>query len=517
MKQTSVLFSIIVLSLFVSCKGSDPVDINIIDNSLTTLSESDYRPAFHFTPPLHWMNDPNGMVYYKGEYHLFYQFNPGASVWGPMNWGHTISTDLFNWADMSIALTPDNNGAIFSGSAVVDSLNTSNFKTGTELPLIAIFTSAGNQQTQSLAYSNDKGRNWTKYINNPVLLNSGIADFRDPKVMWYSPQNKWIMSLALGNKISFYSSPDLKNWTFESNFGAGFGAHGGVWECPDLFEMCVEGKSLKKWVLLVSINPGGPNGGSATQYFIGDFDGKNFTADTNETAWVDYGTDNYAGVSFSDIPSIDGRRIIIGWMSNWNYAGVVPTTSWRSTMTVPRVVTLYQKGSNYKLRFNPVVELDKYKNQLSISHLQANEIVELKNNDIIKSGSFDLSFDTDLTDTDSLKISIGNLLEKLTIVFDKKADKVIIDRGKSGPNIFSNYFQNPIQCFSLNLNSNNELDVRILVDKTSIELFWNKGENTMTALFFPAYQYNYLKINGNTSSKFIENFKLNGLNNSLQR
>lgn len=515
MNKSHVIIFLFVLMVSTSCKKNEPI-IDIIDNSLVTLSESDYRPAFHFTPPLHWMNDPNGMVYYKGEYHLFYQYNPGASTWGPMNWGHAVSADLFNWEDLSIALTPDNLGTIFSGSAVIDSFNTAGFKTGEELPMVAIYTSAGNTQSQSMAYSNDKGRNWTKYANNPVLPNPGINDFRDPKVSWYAPLKKWIMALATGSKISFYSSPDLKNWTFESNFGVGFGAHGGVWECPDLFQMPVEGTNFKKWVLLVSINPGGPNGGSATQYFVGNFDGKTFTADSNVTSWVDYGTDNYAGVTFSNMPTTDGRRIMIGWMSNWNYAGSVPTTSWRSTMTVPRVVTLIQNTTGFKLRFNPIDELKKY-NKSTVDSQQPTNKIYLTDNDIVKSGVYDLTFNADMSTTDSLNISIGNLLEKLVVIFDRKSGSVTVDRSKSGVINFSNFFKNNVRCDSMNLSLDHMLDVRILIDKTSIELFWNHGENVITVLFFPTYQYNYMKIQGNTSTRFITNFNLNGLGKSLQR
>ena len=516
MYKSHVILVLIVAMVFSSCKNNEPI-IDIIDNSLVTLSESDYRPAFHFTPPLHWMNDPNGMVYYKGEYHLFYQYNPGASTWGPMNWGHAVSADLFNWEDLSIALTPDNLGTIFSGSAVIDSFNTAGFKTGEELPMVAIYTSAGNTQSQSMAYSNDKGRNWTKYANNPVLPNPGINDFRDPKVSWYAPLKKWIMALATGSKISFYSSPDLKNWTFESNFGVGFGAHGGVWECPDLFQMPVEGTNFKKWVLLVSINPGGPNGGSATQYFVGNFDGKTFTADSNVTSWVDCGTDNYAGVTFSNMPTTDGRRIMIGWMSNWNYAGSVPTTSWRSTMTVPRVVSLVQNENNFKLRCNPVDELKNYRNQLSSVIQGTNKNIDLKDNDVIKSGSYDLSFVADLSTTDSLRITTGNLLERLLITFCKKTGSVSIERSHSGWINFSNFFKENVNCTSLNLDADKKLEIRMLVDKTSVELFWNHGENTMTALFFPVYQYNFLKLDVNTTSTFISNFTLNGINKSLKR
>ncbi len=292
-----------------------------------------HRPHFHFTPESMWMNDPNGMVYYEGEYHLFYQHHPDDVVWGPMHWGHAVSTDLVHWEHLPIALYPDEYGYIFSGSAVVDWKNTSGFGSKHNPPLIAIFTyhdvdgeQAGNNdyQTQGIAYSIDKGRSWTKYENNPVLPNPGIKDFRDPKVIWYEPDQKWIMTLAAHDNVRFYSSPNLKDWIFESEFGKGIGAHGGVWECPDLFPMELDG--TQKWVLLVSLNDGGPNGGSGTQYFIGDFDGKTFINDNskNQILWLDYGRDNYAGVTWSDIPDEDGRRIFMGWMSNWSYAEVVP-------------------------------------------------------------------------------------------------------------------------------------------------------------------------------------------------
>ncbi|MGZ3845099.1 MAG: glycoside hydrolase family 32 protein, partial [Flavisolibacter sp.] len=249
-----------------------------------------YRPQIHFTPLEHWMNDPNGLVYYKGVYHLFYQYYPGATVWGPMHWGHATSTDLFHWKHQPVALYPDSLGYIFSGSAIVDYKNTSGFGKGGKIPLVAMFThhdpkgekeGKTNFQNQSLAYSLDEGRTWTKYSGNPVLKNPGIKDFRDPKVSWNPVANKWILTLAVLDHINFYSSPNLKNWTKESEFGRDLGAHGGVWECPDLFSLDYNGE--KKWVLIVNLNPGGPNKGSATQYFIGDFDGHSFTPFDKET------------------------------------------------------------------------------------------------------------------------------------------------------------------------------------------------------------------------------------------
>lgn len=516
MYKQVVVLSAIALSFFCSCKKDEPTPQKPL-STLVSMSKSDYRPAYHYTPPAHWMNDPNGLVYYAGEYHLFYQYNPNGNTWGPMNWGHTVSTDLFNWKDLPIALSPDQNGTIFSGSAVVDSANTSGLKVGSESPIVAIFTSAGAHQAQSIAYSTDKGRNWSKYDNNPVSPNPGVTDFRDPKVSWFAPQNKWVMALATGNKISFYSSSDLKIWTFESDFGLNYGAHGGVWECPDLFQLTVEGTNLKKWVLLVSINPGGPNGGSATQYFVGNFDGNKFSADANETSWIDYGTDDYAGVTYSNIPTSDGRRIMIGWMSNWNYAGVVPTTTWRSTMTIARVISMFKNGQNYSLKFNPVEELKGYYSQKDTTVIQPKNSIDLKNSTIIKSGSYDISLMADFSQTDSLQLTIGDSAERLLIVFDQKNGTVSIDRSQSGLVGFNPMFKQKMVCSSFTSGADQKMDIRMLVDKTSVELFWNKGERAMTSLFFPKYQFNFLKVKGSGTSPLISSFSIHELSKSIQR
>jgi fructan beta-fructosidase len=274
-----------------------------------------HRPQFHFTPDSMWMNDPNGMVFYKGEYHLFYQHHPHSNVWGPMHWGHAISQDLVHWKHLPIALWPDSLGTIFSGSAVIDWNNSSGLGDGQEPPMVAIFThhnheleKAGSDifQYQSIAYSLDRGRSWTKYPGNPVLENPGIRDFRDPKVSWYEKDQKWLMVFAAQDRIMFYSSPNLIQWNKESEFSVEIAPGEGVWECPDFFPLTVGGE--EKWVLLVSIGDGGPNGGSGTKYYVGDFDGKQFLCDHPDNAprWLDFGKDNYAGVSWSDIPSEDG-------------------------------------------------------------------------------------------------------------------------------------------------------------------------------------------------------------------
>ena len=292
-----------------------------------------YRPQFHFTPDRNWMNDPNGLVYYKGKYHLFFQHNPQANVWGNMSWGHATSADLYNWQEEPVAIACTPTSGIFSGSAVVDINNTSGFGTTDNPPIVAIYTEHQNDesnQSQCLAFSVDEGATFTKYEGNPVL-DINAKNFRDPKVQWID--NQWIMTVALANdfKISFFSSSDLKSWTHLSNFGPAAEV-GGVWECPDLIQFD------DKWVLLVSLNPGGYQVGSGTQYFIGQWNGKEFIADDLQTRWLDYGRDNYAGVTFSNVP--DDKKIFLGWMSNWHYAGKVPTDPWRSTMTLPRELSL---------------------------------------------------------------------------------------------------------------------------------------------------------------------------------
>lgn len=514
-------FILLCFAMFAACtkSGGKANPILTIDSSSTLVSmkESDYRPAYHFTPPLHWMNDPNGLVYNNGTFHLFYQYNPDASVWGNINWGHATSTDLFNWKDQPVAIAPDAQGLIFSGSAVVDANNTSGLKSGSENPMVAVYTIAGTQQAQGMAYSNDGGTSWTKYVSNPVLPNPGTTDFRDPKVSWNAAVQKWIMALATGNKISFYSSADLKSWTYESAFGENTGAHGGVWECPDLFQLPVEGSSATKWVLLVSVNPGGPNGGSSTQYFVGDFDGHTFTTKAQNTLWVDYGTDNYAGVTYNNIPAADGRRVLIGWMSNWNYAQQVTTTSWRSTMTVPRTLSLAGKDGSYLLKSYPVDELKNYEAGTADTAITAPAtVIQLQGNRIIKSGSYEMNFTADLNATNTFQVQIGNSREKFSISLDKVNGNLVMDRGTSGNVDFNGVFKQQILCPFVP-ETGKTTDFRILVDKTSVELFINGGEKVMTAIYFPVYQYNYLKISGNGTSDIVSNFTLNGISKSLLR
>ncbi|TDD99358.1 glycoside hydrolase family 32 protein [Flavobacterium cellulosilyticum] len=501
-----ILFACILI-LFSNCNNDD---ISSKSNAeLVTVGDNDYRPDFHFTPQKNWMNDPNGMVYYAGEYHLFYQYNPNESVWGPMHWGHAISKDLVNWEELPIALYPDNLGNIFSGSIVVDTNNTSGFKTGSESPLVAVFTHqnpANNKQTQSLAYSNDKGRTWTKYANNPVLVNNNKADFRDPKVSWHKGTQKWVMTLAAGDEIMFYTSTNLKNWEYKNSFGKNVGAHGGVWECPDLFKI-KDINGQETWALLVSINPGGPNGGSGTQYFLGDFDGETFTSSQVETLWLDYGTDNYAGVTWSNEPN--GRNLFIGWMSNWSYAQNVPTYSYRSAMTFPR--TLHWQKSNGKsiIVSKLATELIYATGATVIEKTDVPSDLELLDDATLGGGKFYLETTLDFSTINKANIKWGNKSSSVLIEYDKANGELTLNRAESGFK-FNNLNGNIIKCPYV-LPASNQLKISMLVDKSSMEIFLNDGERVLTALVFPLAPFNNLEITANQKTKFIKKIKLSKL------
>lgn len=435
-----------------------------------------FRPQIHFSPKAHWINDPNGMVYFNGIYHLFFQYYPGGTTWGPMHWGHAESTDMLHWKEFPIALYPDSLGYIFSGSAVVDSNNTSGFGTNGKTPMIAIFTQhdpngekAGknNFQNESIAYSVDNGINWIKYNGNPVLKNPGIRDFRDPKVSWYTPDHKWIMTLATKDRITFYSSSNLKNWVKESEFGATTGAHGGVWECPDLFPLKLNGKTY--WILIVNLNPGGPNGGSATQYFIGQFNGNKFIAINDKTRWVDYGPDEYAGVTWNNTGK---RKIFLGWMSNWQYANQVPTEKWRNAMTIPRELSLKKEGNELFLASEPIKELSFLKRKI-IPNISNKSI--LPNQCIIKLKIPML--------TDYVIILSNKKGNQIKIGYDKKANQYYIDRTKSGNVDFLKGFAGRFAAPRLSKYKGSNLT--LVIDATSVELFADGGLTVMTAIYFP--------------------------------
>ncbi|TGD82573.1 glycoside hydrolase family 32 protein [Hymenobacter wooponensis] len=482
--------------------------------SLTALGQSQpkpvppatpqYRPAYHFTPAAHWMNDPNGMVYYKGTYHLFFQHYPEGMEWGPMHWGHATSQDLVSWKEQSIALFPDKLGMIFSGSAVVDENNTSGFGKNGQVPMVAIFThhnpdeeKKGTQkhQYQSLAYSLDEGKTWTKYEGNPVLPNPGIQDFRDPKVSWNTVAKKWVMTLATKDRITFYSSPNLKEWTKLSEFGEKLGAHGGVWECPDLFPLTLNGKTY--WVLLVSINPGGPNGGSATQYFVGQFDGKTFTPQTITQKWIDWGKDDYAGVTWSNTGA---RKIFLGWMSNWEYANQAPTSPWRSAMTTPRDLALKQVGQEIYLTSSPAPEVAKLaQSAQTLKNLTAKSELGLSDKIKLTSPQFQLKLTSKQLQEFALVLSNAGG-EELVIGYDKQANQYYIDRSKAGLTSFSDKFSG--RHTGPRLATSPAADLTLLFDATSVELFADGGLTTMTEIFFPKQPFTQLKLRSGTGITF---------------
>lgn len=467
-----------------------------------------YRPTYHFSPQYGWMNDPNGMVYNDGEYHLYYQHNPYGSRWSNMNWGHAVSKDLVKWEYQPEAIAPDSLGSIFSGSAIIDKHNTAGFGENT---LIAIYTSAGKVQSQSIAYSTDNGRTFTKYDQNPVLSDPKIVDFRDPKVFWHNKSNQWVMSLATSQTISFYGSKNLKQWEKLSEFGEGIGDHGGVWECPDLFPLRYNGQD--KWVLLVSINPGGPNGGSATQYFLGDFDGKNFKPDMSlpYPIWIDYGRDNYAGVSWSNIPETDGRRLFIGWMSNWDYANFVPTINFRSASTLPRELKISNNGKHLVLADYPVKEIDQLRGTAETfddAKIDKNFTIDrlLKDN----KGAYELSMTIDANGAESFEFALQNKMnEKIRFVFDLKNENMYVDRSASGKIDFSDNFGS--KEIKAPLVKKDIYTIRLFVDKASTELFINEGELTQTNIVFPTEPYNTLSFesNGTINVKDIKVYNLN--------
>jgi fructan beta-fructosidase len=473
-----------------------------------------YRPQYHFSPEEKWMNDPNGLVYHDGTYHLFYQYYPGDIVWGPMHWGHAESKDLVFWEHKPIALFPDEKGYIFSGSAVLDEKNTSSLGTEDNPPLVAIFTyhdvngeRAGREdfQTQGIAYSLDNGATWEKYTGNPVIPNPGIRDFRDPKVFWHEESQTWILVLVAGDHAQIYNSGDLKQWNFMSEFGKDKGAHGGVWECPDLFPLKVDGEGDEKWVLLISINPGAPNGGSGTQYFIGNFDGTFFTTNQKDIRWLDWGTDNYAGVTYNNIPNED--RIFIGWMSNWLYARDTPTEKWRSAMTVPRKLSLRSTGDEIQLVNYPLENLG----TIMKSEIDKGIAIPAGAEETIPFDHFNQSEVRFNTGAKDFVLTFRNSLDEKVVLTMNSEEKVFsLDRVASGKINFQEDFGSKVQQMPIPVLPEEAYEVRILMDWSSIELFINGGQYVMTAQLFPTAPYTELQISNPLNSGVeLKNFEVN--------
>ena len=459
-----------------------------LSGSFDMANKESFRPVYHHTPAYGWMNDPNGMFYKDGLYHLYFQYNPYGSVWGNMHWGHSTSTDLMHWKFEGCAIVPDAWGAIFSGSCVVDHENTAGF--GKEA-VVAFYTSAkstpwGDIQMQSMAYSLDNGKTFTKYEGNPILTSSE-KDFRDPKVFWYAPGKHWVMILAVGQHMEIYSSVNLKEWKKESEFGAMQGAHGGVWECPDLVEIPVEGTREKKWVLICNLNPGGPFGGSAAQYFVGSFDGKKFVNESpTQTKWMDWGKDNYATVTWNNAP--DGRCIALGWMSNWQYANNVPTRQYRSANTLARDLTLYREGQELYLKSTPSVEVKKARGKkVSIPSFKVSEKHEIVNLFEEKQGAYEVEIVIQNAGASKIAFCLLNDKgEKVSMYYDLNRKQFVMDRSESGTVDFSKDFP-AVTVATVNVDK--ELTLRLFVDRSSIEAFGEDGKFVMTNLVFPSQPY----------------------------
>ncbi len=485
-----------------------------LTDSIDVTNQEKYRPAFHHTPLYGWMNDPNGMFYKDGKWHLYYQWNPYGSKWQNMTWGHSSSADLINWEHHNAAIEPNGLGSVFSGSSAIDHENSAGF--GKDA-VIAMYTSAGASQIQSLAYSHDNGETFTIYPGNPVITLESEA--RDPNMFWNPETKHWtlILAHALDKEMLIFTSPDMKEWTLQSSFGKGLGAQDGVWECPDLFELPVDGTDRKKWVLLCNINPGGPFGGSGIQYFIGDFDGKTFTADTDAngsvpTKWLDYGKDNYAIVSWSDAP--DNRRTAIGWMSNWQYAAEVPTKQFRSANTLPREISLFT-GADGQIYAASVPSPE-------LNALRGKEIVNAKSVSVNKKGkTFSLPAENDGVceiimniepgKAGSLSLTFSNDKgEKSVMTYAPNYETLSFDRRESGIVDFSQDF--PAVTTTPVFNGGGTLPVRIFVDRASIEVFANDGKGVMTNLVFPTEPYNKLTVNTDGASAKIKNLKIFTIN-----
>src|SRR5680860_141944 len=497
-----------------SCKNDKKIEAPMTSKTNQEQYTEPYRPQFHFSPETMWMNDPNGMVYNNGVYHLFYQYHPDSTIWGPMHWGHATSKDLLHWQHKPIALYPDEKGFIFSGSGVLDKQNSSGFGTDDNPPLAVIFTYHNAKkkasddtgfETQGIAYSLDNGDSWTKYNGNPVVDAENSTDFRDPKVFWYEPDQKWIMSLAAGDHAQFYGSKNLKEWELLGEFGKENGAHGGVWECPDLTPFKVGGTDVEKWVLLISINPGAPNGGSGTQYFVGDFDGKTFTTDQIEDRWIDWGTDNYAGVTFSNTPGDD--TIFLGWMSNWQYANETPTESWRGAMTLPRKLTLEPVGKGYSLFNYPIKKVDGLISEGSTKDLN----IAIGDEQSISADSLMQSEVRFMTSSKDFQLKFGNAAgEALVLTIKDTTHEFSLDRSRSGKTDFQEAFGKTIQHMPIPDLPDGEYEVRIFMDRSSIEIFLNQGQYVMTAQVFPNENYNVLNIVNTSDAKALE-FKKFGI------
>lgn len=487
--------------------------LSLADTFDTTNREA-YRPAFHHTPSYGWMNDPNGMFHKDGKWHLYYQWNPFGSKWQNMTWGHSVSSDLIHWDNRPAAIEPNGLGSVFSGSAAIDSEGSAGF--GKDA-VVALYTSAGQSQMQSLAWSDDDGETFNIYPGNPVLTLSSEA--RDPNMWWDPDKKQWTLVLAhaLDHEMLIFTSPDLKEWTLQSKFGQGLGAQGGVWECPDFFELTVPGSDETKWVMICNINPGGPFGGSGIQYFVGDFDGTTFKADADAsgfvpTKWLDHGKDNYALVSWSDAP--DGRRTTVGWMSNWQYADRVPTTQFRSANTLPRDLELFRASDGeYYVASVPAAELLALRGK-AVTSAKSVEVSGKARRYKLPSandGICELTLDILPESASSVTLTLSNAEgEEVALTYLPALHRLTFDRRKSGLVKFSPDF--PVITAAPTYGDDGALSLRIFVDRSSIEVFADGGRSVMTNLVFPTAPYTTLSIAGDGGKARVTNLNIYEIN-----
>ena len=479
-----------------------------LSDTFDTANTDKFRPVYHHTPLYGWMNDANGLVYKDGEYHLYFQYNPYGSKWGNMHWGHSVSKDLMHWEHLEPAIARDTLGHIFSGSSIVDQENVAGYGAGS---ILAFYTSASdkNGQIQCLAFSKDNGRTFTKYEKNPILRSSdGLKDFRDPKVFRYEPEDKWVMIVSADKEMRFYDSKNLKDWNYMSSFGEGYGVQPCQFECPDMVELSVDGDTnRKKWALIVNVNPGCYFGGSATQYFIGDFDGTKFICDNqpNVTKWMDWGKDHYATVTWSNAP--EGRHIALAWMSNWQYANNVPTTQYRSGNSVPRDLSLYTSAGETYLKSSPSRELLKLRGKEEKKH--SFKVDRTYNMDKLLSdntGTYEIEMTIKNRNAEVIGFQLFNSKgEEVDIYYNLVEKKFAMDRSKSGVVSFSSDF--PVLTLAP-IEGNSEMTLRLFVDKSSIEAFGDDGRFAMTNLVFPSEPYNRISFYAKGGSYVVSSFKV---------
>jgi fructan beta-fructosidase len=497
------LLLIVYMALSAGCQELEESEFTFDENLINQHLDADvtfqekYRPQFHYTPRINWMNDPNGLVYYEGTYHLFYQYNPFGDTWGYMSWNHAVSDDLVHWIHRPVAIPygKEEEEGIFSGGALVDHNNTSGFGDGTRAPLIAVYTShytrsdGSTWQAQSLAYSIDGGETFIKYEGNPVL-EFDDPDFRDPNVMWDEMTERWVMVVALPqqHKVQFYASDNLKEWEFLSDFGPA-GAVGGIWECPDFFPLAVDGDPNNiRWVLHVDMNPGAIAGGSGSQFFVGDWNGTEFIADETisdgEIIWGDYGTDFYAAITWTNIPEEDGRRMWVGWMNNWNYANEIPTQPWRSAMSIPRSLHLVTIDNEVKIVQKPVEELQKLRdNHIRLNNTEISGVLSLADKGL-SGNAYEILVELEPGDSETvgLKLRAGDDEETL-VGYDAVNGTVFVDRTNSGQDDFNDGFAQRNDAPARVIDG--IVKLHIFVDWSSIEVFVNEGEAVITNRIFP--------------------------------